>query len=143
MAEGGLRECLARGLLYVGMARGDADERGFAAIRRLRLRSDLLPPLSLAEFKALLREQYFILLIDPAGALEAIPSLLPSDTEVRRRALEALEEVLTTRGALSGEPLLRWQRLVKLFGGPAPAAKPVGDAGKEKPPAKAGTRAAG
>ena len=27
---GGLRECLARGLLYVGMARGGPDERGFA-----------------------------------------------------------------------------------------------------------------
>jgi hypothetical protein len=33
---GGLLECLIRGLLYVGIARGGVDERGFAAIRRLR-----------------------------------------------------------------------------------------------------------
>ncbi len=39
IADGGLRECLVRGLLYVGMARGGADERGFAAIRRLRATS--------------------------------------------------------------------------------------------------------
>ena len=36
IATGGLRECLVRGLLYVGMERGHADERGLAAIRGLR-----------------------------------------------------------------------------------------------------------
>ncbi|MGO4834848.1 DUF3141 domain-containing protein, partial [Rhizobiaceae sp. 2RAB30] len=34
--QGGLRECLARALIYVGAARGGADERGFAAIRGIR-----------------------------------------------------------------------------------------------------------
>ena len=47
IATGGLRECLVRGLLYVGMARGSADERGFAAIRRLRAVKDDRPPLDI------------------------------------------------------------------------------------------------
>src|SRR5262249_38538890 len=54
---GGLRECTMRALLYVGMAGGSVDERGFAAIRRLRSVQDDKPRPTLAEFKALLREQ--------------------------------------------------------------------------------------
>ena len=36
MARGGLREALVRALIWVGMARNAVDERGFAAITRLR-----------------------------------------------------------------------------------------------------------
>jgi hypothetical protein len=35
--KGGLRECTIRGLLYVGMARGNVDERGAQALRQFRL----------------------------------------------------------------------------------------------------------
>ena len=52
---GGLRECLVRGLLYVGMARGRADERGLAALRGLRTIEDDKPRPTLTEFKALAR----------------------------------------------------------------------------------------
>ena len=52
---GGLRECLVRGLLYVGMARGSADERGLAALRGLRAIEDDQPRPTLSEFKALVR----------------------------------------------------------------------------------------
>ncbi|MEY9724015.1 hypothetical protein ABIA22_006569 [Sinorhizobium fredii] len=66
--EGGLREALARALLFVGKARGGADERGFEAIRRLRRAHPTASQLTLPEFKALLRKQYFILLIDEEAA---------------------------------------------------------------------------
>ena len=48
-----------------------------------------MPRLTLAEFKALVREQYFMLLIDEEAALAAIPSLLPptSRSGARRFAL--------------------------------------------------------
>ena len=86
IASGGLRECLVRGLLYVGMARGRADERGLAAIRGLRAGvEDDKPKPTLAEFKALVREQYYMLLIDEEATLAAIPDLLPPDREVRRQ----------------------------------------------------------
>src|SRR5215216_1791720 len=51
---GGLRECLVRSLLYIGMPRASVDERGFAAIRRLRGVQDDRPRPTLAEFKTLL-----------------------------------------------------------------------------------------
>ena len=88
IASGGLRECLVRSLLYVGMARGRADERGLAAIRGLRAGvEDDRPKPTLADFKALVREQYYMLLVDEEATLAAIPDLLPPDREVRRQAL--------------------------------------------------------
>src|SRR3974377_2179673 len=66
IAVGGLREALARALIYVGKERGGLDERGFEAVRRLRAEQGHAR-LSLAEFKTLIREQFFMLLIDEEG----------------------------------------------------------------------------
>jgi Protein of unknown function (DUF3141) len=116
IATGGLREAVMRSLLYVGMARGAADERGLAAIRRLRGARDDQGRLTLAEFKALLREQYFMLLIDEEATLAAIPDLLPSDAGSRRKAFAALREVLSARGDIAGEAADRLRRIAALFG---------------------------
>jgi hypothetical protein len=116
IAVGGLRECLVRSLLYVGMPRATIDERGFAAIRRLRGVQDDRPRPTLAEFKTLLREQYFMLLLDQEATLNAIPDLLPSDRDLRRKALAALREVLSASGEITGEAAERLQRITRLFG---------------------------
>src|SRR5262249_17653067 len=70
MSTGGLREGAARAAIYVGLARGGADERGLAAVRRLRL-AQPGAELTLAQFKAMVREQYFMLLLDAEAALAA------------------------------------------------------------------------
>ncbi len=116
MDTGGLREGLARSLLYVAMASGAADERGFAAIRRMRSVEGGLPPMTLSEFKALIRDQFLMLVIDEEAALNTIPRLLPSDEAVRHGALSSLREVLNARGPLSEEAERRWHRVVELFG---------------------------
>jgi pimeloyl-ACP methyl ester carboxylesterase len=124
---GGLRECMMRAILYVGMARGSVDERGAAAIRRLRatIRAEG-PRLTLAEFKALMREQFFMLLIDEEATLGAVPDLLPADAQLRRKAFAALGEILSARGEMVGDVRERFERIAKLFGVeaklPAPAA---------------------
>jgi hypothetical protein len=115
ITTGGLRECLVRGMLYVGMARGGADERGLAAIRRLRAVEDDRPRPTLAEFKALVREQYYMLLIDREATLAAIPDLLPSDADVRRKAFAALRQVLSAAGEIANEAADRLQRVGRLF----------------------------
>ncbi|MEY9784690.1 DUF3141 domain-containing protein [Sinorhizobium fredii] len=114
--EGGLREALARALLFVGKARGGADERGFEAIRRLRRAHTTASQLTLPEFKALLRKQYFILLIDEEAALSAIPNLLPEDLEERSSAFNSLREVLQASGAVTGAAAERLERIETLFG---------------------------
>src|SRR3982075_115582 len=54
IGSGGLRECVIRGLLYVGMARGMADERSLEALRRVRA-GDAGSRLTLAQFKTIVR----------------------------------------------------------------------------------------
>ena len=102
-------------MIYVGMARGSVDERGFAAIRRLARIEDDRRRLTLAEFKALVREQYFMLLIDEDATLAAIPDLLPRDYEARRKGLAALRRVLGAAGDLTGETAQRLERVAELF----------------------------
>jgi hypothetical protein len=115
IATGGLRECAVRGMLYVGMARGGPDERAFEAVRRIRLEQQEMSRLTLPEFKALVREQYFMLLIDAEAALAAIPDLLPRDSDARRRAFAAIRTVLSARGEITGEAAERLRRLARLF----------------------------
>ena len=69
----------------------------------------------MAEFKALVREQYLILLIDPEAALDALPAMMPPQPETRQMALALLKQVLAARGEISGEVAERLQRVARLF----------------------------
>jgi hypothetical protein len=75
--DGGLREAVIRSALYVGMGRDSIDERGFELVRRIRAARQDLPPISLAAFKVLVREQFLMLLIDQEAAVSAIPRCCP------------------------------------------------------------------
>jgi len=110
---GGLREAIARALIYVGLGRGSVDERGFEAVRCLRGRYGDIP---LSEFKTLIRDQYFMLLIDKDASLSAIPSMLPPDTETRKQAFDVIKEVMTAIGELSPEDEKRLSDMGLLFG---------------------------
>ena len=104
---------MIRGLLYAGMTRAGIDERGFEAMRRIR---ETHSELSLPAFKALVREQFNMLLIDQAAALAALPSMLPADAETRRTAFGLIKQVLTARGELSAQDESRLQEVARLFG---------------------------
>ena len=115
IAAGGLREAMVRSLCYIAMTRGSADERGFEMIRKIRREQDLVPALPLAEFKALMREQFFMLLIDPAAAMKALPALLPDDPAIRQKAFRLLEQVVHARGPLTEEAEDRLRRVAEMF----------------------------
>lgn len=115
LSEGGLREAAIRGLLYVGSARGMVDERSLEALRNVR-RNDAVARLTFTEFKMLVREQFYMLLLDQEGALAAIPKLLPDDASARHAAFEAIREVLSASAAISGEVARRLKRVAELFG---------------------------
>ena len=114
IAKGGLQECTIRGLIYVGMARGFVDERGIAALRRIRLTEDA-SRMTLAQFKATAREQFLLLLLEPEAALSAIPKLLPADPAERRKGLAAIRNVLGAGGEISGDVAERLKRVTALF----------------------------
>jgi hypothetical protein len=109
---GGLREAVIRSLLYVGVTEASIDERGFEISRRLR---EQYGNMSLSDFKALVREQFNMLLIDQEAALEAIPSMLPSDAETRRKAYDLIKQVLAARGGKSLEQDKRFDEIARLF----------------------------
>src|SRR5262249_5757201 len=112
-AVGGPREAIIRALLYVGTGRAAVDERGFEALRRIRRAHGDMP---LSAFKALVREQFYLLLIDTEAALAAIPSMLPDDAELRRKAFDLIKQVMSARGPLSDEDNERMQRVAVAFG---------------------------
>ncbi len=116
MARGGIREALVRALIWVGMARNAVDERGFAAITRLRDAHPASRQMSLADFKALVREQYLMLVVDEAAALGAIPGLMPGPADDRRAAFAALRGVIEASGAPEGAQAERLRRVAALFG---------------------------
>ncbi len=113
IAEGGLREAAIRSLVYIGMAGPGVDERAFNELRLIRAEHG---GLTLEEFKRLLREQFFGLLLDRNGALAAIPQMLPADADVRAKMLEMIRKIVTAAGEVSGERAERLAQIEKLFG---------------------------
>ena len=115
IGDGGLREAAIRALLYVGSARGMVDERSIEALRQVR-RDHAGSRMTLSEFKMLVREQFFMLLLDREGAVAAIPRLLPEDMNRRRAAFAAMREVLSASADITGERANRLRRVAELFG---------------------------
>jgi hypothetical protein len=113
--KGGLQECTIRGLIYIGAARRAVDERGVAALRRIRLTEEG-SKMTLAQFKSMAREQFFLLLLEPEATLAAIPKLLPSDLAERRKGLAAIRNVLSSSGDITGEAAERLKKVAALFG---------------------------
>jgi len=113
VAAGGMRAAIVRSLIYVGVNRASVDERGFELARRIREAHGDMP---VAEFKNLVRDQFNILLIDQNAALDAIPSMLPTDLESREKAYELIQQLLLARGKLSAEDSARLKEIAGLFG---------------------------
>lgn len=110
---GGLREATIRALLFAGMARHAVDERGFEVVRRIRKAH---AEISLSAFKAIVREQFYMLLVDQEAALAAIPEMLPDDPDIRHQAFDLITEVMDARGEYSSEDRERMRRIASLFG---------------------------
>jgi hypothetical protein len=91
------------------------DERSLEALRRMR-KEDAASRLTLSQFKTLVREQFFMLLLDQEASLAAIPKMLPEEMEPRRAAVAAIRDVLSIAGEISGETARRLDRIAQLFG---------------------------
>ena len=121
---------IVRALIYIAMPRAAVDERAFQAIRRLRTRhldgkGSALPELtalSFAEFKTLVREQFFMLVIDQKAAIEAIPGLLPENLVIRRKVFELLRELLEVPTEITGDVADRLRQAAVWFGVEPPPA---------------------
>ncbi len=117
-AEGGITEAIVRALLYIYRSpeMSAADERAFATLRQLRLRTSAGAEMSLSHFKEILREQYLMLQVDERGALEDLPKLLPEDAHERSHALDMIRQVANSAGVLTGDAAQRLARIEACFG---------------------------
>ncbi len=113
VAEGGAREAAIRSLVYIGLAGPGVDERAFNELRQIRADHGAT---SLEEFKRLLREQFFAVLLDQDAALAAIPSMLPAAAAARAKILETIRRIVSAAGELGEERAARLARIEKLYG---------------------------
>ncbi|MGG5818224.1 DUF3141 domain-containing protein [Falsiroseomonas sp. HW251] len=122
MTEGGIHEALLRSLAWVRLSTGRADERSFAVIRRIR-EAYGRQTLPLPEFKRIVREQFFMLLVDEAEALATLPQLLPADPEKRAEAFALIRSVVDATGDIPPQEAERLATIERIFlGEPDPAA---------------------
>ncbi|MDT0499385.1 MULTISPECIES: DUF3141 domain-containing protein [unclassified Halomonas] len=114
IAEGGSHEAIIRALIYVLGGAPSTDERNFKRLRASY--AELEPQLSLADFKCLMREQFFILKLDREAAIEALPTLLKGQSAEQIAAhLEHIEHVLSASGELSDSSVKRLEQVRELF----------------------------
>jgi len=117
-AEGGTTEAIIRGLLYIYRSpeMSAADERAFATIRQLRLRTADDQELSVTRFKTVLREQYLMLQVAEEAAMRDLPLLLPDDPDARATALGIVRQVVGATGTVTGDAAQRLERVAAMFG---------------------------
>jgi pimeloyl-ACP methyl ester carboxylesterase len=122
IAKGGPREAVLRALLYIRMPEGLIDERGFNFLRRIR--EETGQGLTLSAFKRLVREQFFMLLLDERRAVEAIPAMLDKDPDLASRAasnLQRMIDVVGLRSQVSKDRLAEIKRLFERTGSREPS----------------------
>jgi hypothetical protein len=84
------------------------------------MREDAGQGMSLADFKQMVREQFFMLLLDERRAVEAIPAMLDKDPDLAARMAVNLRKVIEVVGARSGvaqQRLAEIERMLKATAG--------------------------
>ena len=114
LKTGGFDEALTRTVLYVLAANRMLDQRCALALNVAR---QSLMHLSLAEFKILVRNQFFVLQLEPERAIEVLPSLIP-DADARRTLLEQVRTIASAGDPLTAAEDGRLARLSQLLAVP-------------------------
>jgi hypothetical protein len=132
--EGGPREAILRALLYIRMPEGLVDERGFNLLRRAR--EEAGEGLTLGEFKQMVREQFFMLLLDERRAVAAIPGMLAKDSDLASRMAANLFQMIDVVGLRSGVGKARLAEIQELMDKTSGVEGPIATR-REKRPAEA------
>jgi pimeloyl-ACP methyl ester carboxylesterase len=113
VSAGGPVEAALRALLYIRLTEGAYDERSFALLRRMRQEAGKSLPIR--AFKKMLREQYFMLLIDERGAIDAIPEMLARDREIAVDMEKKLDRMIEAIGLKSPQAKQRYEEMRTAF----------------------------
>ena len=113
MAQGGIREAAIRAMIYLAGTEPAADERGFAVLRQIRAEHGYDIPLS--EFKDLVREQFYMLLVDEDAAVGALSDLTRNEPARIPEAIDVLKRLAQATGTLSDDQAIRLARIEHAF----------------------------
>ncbi len=119
LTTGGFNEALSRAVLYVTASEQMFDQRCALALNVARKE---LMHLSLAAFKATVREQFFVLQLEPERAVETLRSLVPQ-ADARAKLLKAVRAIVGAAGPLKAAERERLDRLSLVLD--EPIEKPV------------------
>ncbi|MFG1264459.1 MULTISPECIES: DUF3141 domain-containing protein [Xanthobacter] len=116
VAEGGFNEALVRASLYVLSVTRALDEAAASSLNETRQK---LMQLSLPEFKTLVRDQFYILLLEREKAVEAIARLV-TDPDQRQDLVNKVVGVATADGTYTPGERALVERLAEILGVSAP-----------------------
>jgi hypothetical protein len=111
---GGFDEALTRAVLYVISADRALDQRSALALNVARQRLMLM---SLAAFKILVRDQFFVLQLEPDRAIEVLASLVP-EAEAQKALLNEVRRIVSAGDAPSAAASDRLARLAQALAPP-------------------------
>jgi hypothetical protein len=108
---GGFDEALIRAVVYVLAADRRLDQRCALALNAVRQH---LMRLSLAQFKAMVRDQFFVLQLQPDRAIDVLASLVPK-ADARKELLKQVRMIASAGDPLSAAENDRLSRLSKVL----------------------------
>lgn len=100
MAEGGTAEAALRILLWLNRRRPSVDTQRFRLAEAALTRSPLFQGLDSRRMRDMLRQQFFLLMIDEAAALAALPRMV-SGAEDRGTVLDLVDRMAAEVGGIS------------------------------------------
>jgi len=118
LRTGGFDEALVRAVLYVIAAEMALDARSAFA---LSVAHQNMKGRSLGAFKALVREQFFVLMLERERAVEALATLV-TDADARKDLLKQVEAIVTADGPPTAAERDRLAKLSQVLAVPAPKA---------------------
>ena len=115
LTTGGFNEALTRAVLYVTASEQMFDQRCALALNVARQQ---LMHMSLAEFKVTVRDQFFVLQLEPERAVETLRLLVP-EADAREKLLKELHTIVGAAGPMMAAERDRMARLTMVLGEPA------------------------
>jgi pimeloyl-ACP methyl ester carboxylesterase len=115
MDQGGAREAVIRSIIYIRIPDQSIDERGFEMLQRIR--KSYASALDIVAFKQLVREQFFMVVIDEDRAMQTLPALLKGRSKKdKKEMLELIRKIVTAKGSLDKSLEKRLDVVVDRFG---------------------------
>jgi hypothetical protein len=113
LSKGGFDEALARAVLYVEAADRALDERCASALGAAFRK---LTQLTVEQFKALISDQFFVLLTERERAIEALSTLVP-EPDKQEALLQQVNAIISAGGPPTSAERERIDRLAKVLSG--------------------------